>query len=447
MQKVLLTDKYIAALPNAEMGKRYVINDTKTIPLAVRVTERGVKSFVVVKRPAGSDTPSTTVLGRFPETSLKAARVAVPGVLATLAAGTTPAAQRERQQKEEARRKADSFDAAVEGFVADLENRDLRRWKECAATLRRDFLGQQPKNICQIVERDSEPVREWTIQWANGPQSIWRGKAISEITRSAIMARVDQIKRERGQYPAMHALKAIRRLFSWVAEGRFGMETNPAAGIKIKSLGINGASLIRQRVLTPEELVRVWRAAEQMEHPWRQFIWLLMLTGQRLNDIARAQREEIADGLLTIPPDRYKTGASHVVPLTVRAEQVFDSLPVHLVGSYLFSTTHGARPISGFSKMKAQLDAALAADGSPPVAHWILHDLRRSFRTNLSTLGVDQFMAERVIGHALPGLHAVYDVSSHVDQKRRALQTHEDWLLSLLEPRASNVVPLVAART
>ena len=254
MQKVLLTDRYIAALPNAETGKRYVTNDTKAIPLAVRVTERGVKSFIVVKRPAGSDTPSTVVIGRFPETSLKVARAAVPGILAVLAQGTTPAQERERAAREEARRKADSFDAAVESFVADLEHRNLRRWKECAATLRRDFLGQQPKNVCQVVERDGERVREWTVEWHNGPQAIWRGKAISEITRSAIMARVDQIKRERAQYPAMHALKAIRRLFGWVAEGRFGMETNPAAGIKIKSLGISGANLIRQRVLTPNEL-------------------------------------------------------------------------------------------------------------------------------------------------------------------------------------------------
>jgi hypothetical protein len=75
------------ALPAAETGKRYVVNDTKAIPLAIRVTERGVKSFIVVKRPAGSDTPSTVVIGRWPETGLKVARAAVPGILATLASG------------------------------------------------------------------------------------------------------------------------------------------------------------------------------------------------------------------------------------------------------------------------------------------------------------------------------------------------------------------------
>jgi hypothetical protein len=64
MQKTFLTDKHISALPAAETGKRYVINDTKTVPLAVRVTENGVKSFILVKRPAGSDTPSTVVIGR-----------------------------------------------------------------------------------------------------------------------------------------------------------------------------------------------------------------------------------------------------------------------------------------------------------------------------------------------------------------------------------------------
>jgi integrase len=283
------------------------------------------------------------------------------------------------------------------------------------------------------------------VNWADGPHTIWRGKAISEITRSTIMARIDQIKRERGQWAAMHSLKAVRRLFGWLSEGRFGVEVNSAAGIKTRSMGLSNQ--MRQRVLTAEELVRVWRAAGEMEHPWRQFIWLLILTGQRLNDIACAQRGELAAGLLTVPPARYKTGASHIVPMTTRAQEILNSLPAHAAGPFLFSTTHGARPISGFSKMKAQVDAALAADGGPPVTHWILHDLRRSFRTNLSTLGIDQFMAERVIGHALPGLHAVYDVSSHIDQKRRAMQVHEDWLLGLVEPRAPmwNVVSLSAA--
>jgi integrase len=442
VQKIFLTDKYLSALPNAESGKRYVVNDTKTIPLAVRVTERGVKSFIVVKRPAGSDTPCTVVIGRWPETGLKVARDAVSGVLATLARGTTPAQERERRQKEDARLKADSFDAAVGSFIEDLKSRDLRRWKEVAATLRRDFLGQEPTNDCRV----HEGRREWVVEWANGPQAIWRGKAISSINRSTIVSRIDAIKRERGVYPAMHALKAIRRLFGWTAEGRFGMETNPTTGIRIKALGINVA--IRQRVLSPDELVRVWRAAGQMTHPWREFIWMLMLTGQRLNDIAGAQRGEVVDGLLIIPPERYKSGSSHMLPMTTRVQSILDSLPVHTAGPYLFSTTHGARSISGFSKMKSALDAALAADGGTAVAPFIIHDIRRSLRTNLSTLGVDHFVAERVIGHAMPGVSGVYDVGAHIDQKRAALQRHEDWLLSLVEPREpiSNVVQIGAAR-
>jgi len=440
VQKVFLTDKGIAALPPAEIGRRYVVNDAKTIPLAIRITEKGVKSFIVVKRPAGSDTPCTVVIGRWPETSLKVARDAVPGVLATLAKGITPAQERDQKAQEEARRKGDSFDAAVEAFIADLEARDLRRSKEVVNTLRRDFLGQESTSIC----RTQDGRRVWTMTWSNGPQAIWRGKAISEITRSVIMARIDQIKKERGQWAAMHALKAIRRFFGWVSEGRFGVEVNPTAAIKIKALGITNA--VRQRVLSPDELARVWRAAAAMEQPWRQFIWLLMLTGQRLNDIACAQRGELVGGLLTIPPERYKTGASHIVPLTTRARVIFDSLPVHAGGSFLFSTTHGARPISGFSKMKAQLDAMLAADGGSAIAPFIIHDIRRSLRTNLSTLGVEHFVAERVIGHAMPGVSGVYDVGAHIDQKRAALQRHEDWLLALVEPReTSNVVPITAA--
>jgi len=73
--------------------------------------------------------------------------------------------------------------------------------------------------------------------------------------------------------------------------------------------------------------------------------------------------------------------------------------------------------------MKNRLDKAIAERrGAEPMAPWVLHDLRRTVRTRLvSDLKVEAFIAERVIGHALAGLHAVYDQGSHRDQKRDAL--------------------------
>lgn len=81
-----------------------------------------------------------------------------------------------------------------------------------------------------------------------------------------------------------------------------------------------------------------------------------------------------------------------------------------------------------------------------PMPPWVLHDLRRTVRTRLvSDLGIEAYIAERVIGHALPGLHALYDQGSHRDQKRDALDRWADALAVIVgaapPPEGAAVVP------
>jgi integrase len=250
--------------------------------------------------------------------------------------------------------------------------------------------------------------------------------------------------RKRNKYAARHALGAIRKLFNWAEDSdRFGLEESPAARIRDQTIGVIGKDLKRTRVLNDTELRDVWRAAGAVRYPFGPLVQLLILTGQRLNDIGRAQREEIdvAAGMLFVPPERYKTGVAHEVPLTPAAIDIVKALP-KFSGEYMFTTTGGRRPIGGFSKMKAQLDRTVAEqrkkDGTKPMPPWVLHDLRRTLRTRLtSDLDVDAFTAERVLGHALPGLHGVYDQGRHRTQKRDALARWEALLLSIVELQAS----------
>jgi integrase len=78
-------------------------------------------------------------------------------------------------------------------------------------------------------------------------------------------------------------------------------------------------------------------------------------------------------------------------------------------------TTTGRTPISGFSKAKAAIDRASGVTG------WRLHDLRRTARSLMSRTGVSSEIAERVLGHAIPGVAGVYDRHSYVSEKRDAL--------------------------
>ena len=89
---------------------------------------------------------------------------------------------------------------------------------------------------------------------------------------------------------------------------------------------------------------------------------------------------------------------------------------------FVFSTTAGAKPISGFSKMKRRLDDLLAEELGAQPQPWCLHDIRRTFRTNLSALPVTEEVRERLLAYAQDELSATYNRYDYLDEKRRALE-------------------------
>jgi integrase len=453
--KVVLTDKALKALRPAPEGERYVVWDAATPHLGVRVTSKGAASFIIVRRRPGQRNPDTVVLGRFPTLTLKKAREAAPAALTMLEGGKRKAdvadekrRAEEERQREVARKKGQTFAAAFKDFLADGVLAGLRSGKEIERTLRRDFLGQVP-------EGDG---------WAEGADSIWGPTAVAGIKRSDVVERLDAIKRARGKHAARHALGAARTFFNWCADGeRYGVEISPCVKVRDRTLGFakDGRELKRKRVLNDDELRDVWMASEaltanakaktlkkdrgadtsKLVDPAEPLVKLLMLLGQRLNDIAKARSPELDQGktTLTVPPERYKTGIAQEVPLPPQAMDILRALPRFPRG-YVLSTTGGKRPLGAFSKMKARLDAAIAEirakDGRDPMPPWIFHDLRRTVRTRLvSDLGVESFIAERVIGHALPGLHGVYDQGTHRDPKRAALEKWADALAGIVGAR------------
>src|SRR6516162_9557178 len=100
-RKTTLTDRGLKALRPALSGKRYIVWDAVQPHLGVRVTDKGAKSFIVVKRRLGAAHPDTYVLGQYPAHSLKDAREKAPNVIALLTQGKSPA-----QAKAEAAREA-----------------------------------------------------------------------------------------------------------------------------------------------------------------------------------------------------------------------------------------------------------------------------------------------------------------------------------------------------
>jgi integrase len=135
-----------------------------------------------------------------------------------------------------------------------------------------------------------------------------------------------------------------------------------------------------------------------------------------------------------------KGGRAHEVPLTSDALALLGELPRFTGGEFVFTTTGGVKPVNGFSKAKARMDQLSGA------SDWVIHDLRRTMRTHLSALPVQDLVRELVIAHAKPGLHKVYDQHAYQDEKRHCLELWGKRLLSIIEPRPGGVSDLAEAR-
>ena|ERR1700731_4708281 len=161
------------------------------------------------------------------------------------------------------------------------------------------------------------------------------------------------------------------------------------------------------------------------------------MVGQRLQETARATWNEIDldKGIWSISGDRMKTGSAHLVPLAPGVLALLRGIP-RGSGPFIFSSCGGRKPISGFSKLKARIDAVIPE----AIAPWRFHDLRRTLRTGLSMLGVADVVSELVIAHAQKGLHSTYDRYSYLLEKRDALTRWEGHLRAIAEPVPENVV-------
>jgi integrase len=156
------------------------------------------------------------------------------------------------------------------------------------------------------------------------------------------------------------------------------------------------------------------------------FVRALLLTAQRRSEVAQMTWDAIDGDVWTIPADGHKTGdkaGDKVVPLTPAVKALMGKAQKR---GFVFTTTGGNEAFSGFSKAKRALDKRIAemreADDRKAMAHWTLHDLRRTARSLMSRAGVASDIAERVIGHVIPGVRGVYDRHSYAHEKRAALE-------------------------
>lgn len=382
-----LTDLQVKRLVPRE--SRFEVLDGKG--LAVRVAPTGTKTWIF--RYLFEGTPRRMSLGKYPSMSLAEAREAHGKALADVERGIDPGTVATDAKR--ARKAAPTFQDLVEEFW----ERELKATKS----------GPERK---RLVEKDALPA--------------WRTRKAKDITRRDIVVLMDEV-RGRAPVTANRLLGVLARMFNFAAE-RGIIEDSPATRIRRPS------EAPRVRVLNDDELHRFWHGLEEVDvYPaTRLALRMILLTGQRPGEVTGMTWEEVEGEWWTVPADRVKGGQEHRIPLTGLALEIIEDARRYSGDRpFVFASSmrNGSVPITVHSLSRGVLRHR---EEMGIHEHYTPHDLRRTCRTRLAEIGIDDVVAEKVLGHQLQGILKVYNRHSYDTEKRAALVAWENRLRRIL---------------
>ena len=202
----------------------------------------------------------------------------------------------------------------------------------------------------------------------------------------------------------------------------------------------------RGTLLTLDELVSLWRAAEGVRSISGGIVRLLILLVCRREEVAgmRWVELDLENAKWKLPGQRTKSKRDRTIPLSPTALQIIQAQPRGR-GAYVFSATGGKKPFAGWRRAAELLrkEAALSVG-------WTFHDIRRSVVTIMGDdLRVPEETVARILDHserARRGVTATYDKSKRIATVADALSAWERLLLGAVMG-SDNVVLLPTERS
>lgn len=402
MARFKFTDAAIRKIPAPETGQIDCFDDSRDAPagFGIRIGKKR-RTFFVMARVDGK--PVRLTVGLFGAVSLESAR------------------QTARELKEECRKGNDPRQTAK----AEKQARDDTRAKTfgavCEEWLRRDQEGKGRRSAGLVRQAMANDFLK---------HSEWYDRPISAVTRADLLRKIDQIVDRGAPVHARRIFAYVHRMMAW-AVGRGIVSENVLAGAEKP-----GAEISRDRVLTDAELVAFWNAAGGLGYPFSPIMRTLLLTGARRSEVAEIRWNELdLEGQTwTLPRERAKNNVAHTIPLSDLAVAVLSEGKRFSKSQYLFSGT-GETPASGFSAAKGRLDQTMAEIIGAEIAGWRVHDLRRTFASNMQRIGTEPAVIEQLLNHksgAIKGVAAVYQRHDYAMEKTQAMTAFAAWLRLLI---------------
>ncbi len=433
--RVNLTKAAIDAFPPAPKRKRTYYYDSKAKGLAVAVTDKGTKSFIVYRWVNGR--PERITLGRYaqghgPGLTIEQARKAASETNLAIAKGENPA--------------------------------EKKRTARGEITLGGMFEEYKIRHVEVHNRRPDKPQANYRLYLKH-----WENRKLSNIKRADIQALHAKLGRETGKVTANIAVKLLRAMFNKAIEWEYWNKPNPARGIQLFK------EKSRDRFLQPDELPRFFQAlADEPNDTIRDFVLVALMTGARRDNVMTMKWEDVQfeRGEWRIP--QTKSGTEHAVPLLPEAvlilkarkdsrgenEYVFPGFGAH---GHLVEPKKGWRRILDRAELmqlvdwiakaqgwpKPQADAAKAApdvsralkearstakalqiDAAPArIKDLRIHDLRRTLGSWQAATGANLSVIGRTLQHQNVSTTAIY-ARLNLDSVREAMQKATNAMLA-----------------
>jgi integrase len=405
----LLTDAHCRALAPPREG-RLDIADLRCAGLSFRVTPAGARSWAFRFRDPATGASSRATIGSFPDVGLSDARARANEMRAAVDAGRNPVVEKRTQRALANQR---SFAAVAERYMTEHSRRKKKSW------------GDDERNLNLHV------------------LPLWRSRQLEDIRRADIIALVEGLVQDGKPVLANRVQSLISSLFSFALDADL-VEANPCARLRKR-----GTEQPVRRVMSDAEIRLFWKrvVASPVSPGMGLAMRLQLLTGARPGEVAAIRRAEI-DALndperasWTIPGTRTKNSRDHFVPLSALAlKTIAAARELSGDSEFLFpSRVIGSGPIKGHALAVAMRRLSesenLSGPGSdtwkasPPTPH----DLRRTFATRLSELGVAKEDRDACLNHKAQDVGSRhYDLYERAKEKRAALELFAKSIAAIL---------------
>jgi integrase len=381
-RKIHFTDLSLRALSLSDAQVTYWDQGFSPGAFGVRVGKRS-KTFIVVR-----DGGRRVKIGTFPIISLKDARTEARRVLSERLLERNPAGIPATQ--------------ALTLFLEDREKKNRpRTYRETKRILNKHLLP------------------------------ILQGRLLPEITTEELTEVIDDLVDDTPS-EANHLHVSAKTFLNWAASRRRSyIKHSPLSGIEKPAL--EGE---RERTLSDDELAGIYLAAQKLGHPFGYIVLICIHTGLRRGEVAALKWSYVSDGDITLPGEVTKNGYTLTIP-----NLIADNLK--LIPKTSIATEDGTpktsewlfpseadTPFSAWSKNKRKFDELCG------VTDWTLHDLRRTFATNMARWELaSPETIDRLLNHVSGSqskISKLYNRWHYFPQMKAALTAYERKLADLI---------------